>query len=82
MLGAAMEEEHAETGQPDELGGKDDEFAPTPLDHPLFLPVLFFGLALWFGYDAYLTSDPDMLEHQDFNRYGFRVLALLGILYG
>ena len=58
-----------------------DELAPTPLDHPLFLPVLFVGLALWFGYDAYLTDDPDMLKHQDFNRYGFRVLIFLGALY-
>ena len=58
------------------------ELAPTPLDHPLFLPVLFAGVAIWFGYDAYFTSDPDMLEHLDFNRYGFRVLIFVTFLYG
>jgi len=58
------------------------ELAPTPLDHPLFLPVLFAGVAVWFGYDAYFTTDPDMLEHLDFNRYGFRVLAFVTVLYG
>ena len=58
------------------------ELAPTPLDHPLFLPVLFAGVAIWFGYDAYFTADPGMLEHLDFNRYGFRVLIFVTFLYG
>ena len=78
-----MEEEHPETQGPDgSLGPQNEELAPTPFDHPFFLPVLFVGLALWFGYDAYLTTDTDMLEHQDFNRYGFRVLIFAGLLYG
>jgi len=49
---------------------------PTPFDHPLFMPVLFAGFALWFGYDGWLTTDADMLEnHGNFNRYGFFVLV-------
>lgn len=47
---------------------------PTPFDHPFFLPAILAGLTLWFGYDAYLNQDPEMLEHLAFNRYGFRVL--------
>ncbi len=76
-----MEEQHKQTDAPEQPDLESDELAPTPLDHPLFLPVLFVGLALWFGYDAYFTTDPDMLKHQDFNRYGFRVLVFLGALY-
>lgn len=76
-----MTSENTDPQEPDsESGGP--ELAPTPLDHPLFLPVLFAGVTVWFGYDAYFTSDPDMLEHLDFNRYGFRVLAFVTALYG
>jgi hypothetical protein len=49
---------------------------PTPFDHPLFLPVLLLAGLLWFGYDGWINTDPDMLEHQTFNRYGFGVLVL------
>ena len=45
------------------------------------LPVILTAGALWFGYDGWIETDPDMLEHLDFNRYGFRVLAFLGLLY-
>lgn len=47
---------------------------PNPLYHPLFLPVLLIAFALWFGYDGFLTSDPDMLEHQNFNRIMFAIM--------
>ncbi len=47
---------------------------PNPLYHPLFLPVLLIGFLLWFGYDGFLTSDPEMLEHQDFNRIMFYIM--------
>ncbi|MED5261277.1 MAG: hypothetical protein VX574_02595 [Myxococcota bacterium] len=53
----------------------------TPLDHPFFLPVLFIGCAFWFGYDAYLSQDPDILEHPELNRYGFRILVFLAPLW-
>ncbi len=49
---------------------------PTPFDHPLFLPALLLAGLLWFGYDGWINTDPDMLEHQTFNRYGFGVLIL------
>ncbi|HPG27548.1 MAG: hypothetical protein H6748_02750 [Spirochaetaceae bacterium] len=47
---------------------------PNPLYHPLFLPVLLVAFALWFGYDGFLTTDPDMLEHQGFNRIMFGIM--------
>jgi hypothetical protein len=53
---------------------------PTPFDHPLFLPVILSGLALWFGYDGWFN--PEMADHLTFNRYGFGVLLLGAIWYG
>jgi hypothetical protein len=47
---------------------------PNPLYHPLFLPVLLIAFSLWFGYDGFLTSDPEMLEHQLFNRVMFAIM--------
>ena len=44
---------------------------PNPLYHPLFLPTLLILFSLWFGYDGFITADPDMLEHQTFNRVMF-----------
>lgn len=57
-----------------------EEQAPTPFDHPLFLPVLLSGLTLWFGYDGWINQDPDMLEHLTFNRVGAAVL-FVGAIY-
>ena len=68
---------------PSEAPPSTEEPAPsTPLDHPLFLPVLFAGCAIWFGYDGYWNQDPKMLEHQEFNRFGFQLLVFLGALWG
>ena len=47
---------------------------PNPLYHPLFLPVLLVAFSLWFGYDGFLTRDPDMLKHQTFNRIMFGIM--------
>lgn len=47
---------------------------PNPLYHPLFLPILLVGFSLWFGWDGFLTSDPDMLRHQTFNRVMFVIM--------
>ena len=58
------------------------ESPPTPFDHPLFLPVLLVAGMLWFGYDGWINQDPDMLEHRDFNRYGFGVLTLAAAWFG
>lgn len=55
---------------------------PTPFDHPFFLPVILLGLTLWFGYDAYLNQDPEMLEHLAFNRFGFRLLLGATLWFG
>jgi hypothetical protein len=55
---------------------------PTPFDHPLFLPVILIGLTLWFGYDGFISDDPDMQEHLTFNRGGFAVTLLASIWFG
>jgi hypothetical protein len=49
---------------------------PNPLYHPLFLPVLLVAFSLWFFWDGFITTDPEMLEHQVFNRVSFVVTAL------
>ena len=47
---------------------------PNPLYHPLFLPVLLVAFTLWFGWDGFLTTDPEMLEHRTFNRIMYLVM--------
>jgi hypothetical protein len=37
---------------------------------------------VWFGYDGWISSDPDMAEHQTFNRYGFGLLLVLSGWFG
>ncbi len=54
--------------------------APTPFDHPLFLPILLFGLSVWFGYDGWFN--PAMEEHRTFNQGGFVVLSLATAWFG
>ncbi|MBJ22998.1 MAG: hypothetical protein GY910_03335 [bacterium] len=50
---------------------------PNPIHHPLFLPILLVAFTLWFGYDAFLTTDPEMHEHQTFNRIMYLVMQPL-----
>lgn len=69
------------TEDPKPVGG-DEERTSTPLDHPLFLPVLFAACAVWFGYDGYLNDSPEMREHQAFNRHGFHLLVFLTAHWG
>ena len=69
------DEERETSGSPEE----DDAPASTPFDSPWFLPVLLWPLSAWFGYDGWLTSDPEMLEHSTFNRVGFVVLILAAL---
>ena len=68
--------ESAERNAP--TGESDDEDAPSPFDHPAFLPVLLWALALWFGYDGWFNEN---IEAVNFNRYGFGLLALAAIYY-
>jgi hypothetical protein len=49
---------------------------PNPLYHPLFLPVLLVGFTLWFFWDGFLTTDPEMQKHQLFNRVFFGITLL------
>jgi hypothetical protein len=37
--------------------GEDEDDAGSPFDHPAFLPVLLWGLALWFGYDGWFNEN-------------------------
>jgi len=67
------EPEREETPETEPEG---EEVPRNPFDNPLFLPVLLFGLALWFGYDGWINQDPKMLEHLAFNRYGFGFLVV------
>ncbi len=55
---------------------------PTPFDHPLFLPVIFAGLTVWFGYDGYLSQDPELLDDLLFNRLGARSLLFGTVWFG
>lgn len=69
-----------ETGEIEE---EEEDLRPaTPLDHPLFLPVILLGMTIWFGYDGFINQDPDMLEHLTFNRWGFGALALATVWFG
>ena len=47
---------------------------PNPIHHPLFLPVLLVAFILWFGFDGFITTDPEMLEHRNFNRIMYLVM--------
>ena len=64
-----------------ELEEEIEEAPRNPFDNPLFLPVLFFLAALWFGYDGWFNQDPKMLEHLAFNRYGFGVVLVLFLVF-
>jgi hypothetical protein len=56
----------------------DDESAGSPFDHPAFLPVLVFAMALWFGYDGWFNES---IESVRFNRYGFGFLLGAGAYF-
>ncbi len=60
---------------------EDDDDIESPFDHPAFLPVILWGLSIWFGYDGWFNDDPDMQEHISFNRWGFGALVIAGIYF-
>jgi hypothetical protein len=76
----AIEDKARASGSEADAADEDDE-ASSPFDHPAFLPVLLWGLAVWFGYDGWINQDPDMLEHVAFNRWGFGILVALGLYF-
>jgi peptidoglycan/LPS O-acetylase OafA/YrhL len=57
---------------------EDDERAGSPFDHPAFLPVLVFAMAIWFGYDGWFN---EKIESVRFNRYGFGFLLGAGAYF-
>jgi hypothetical protein len=56
----------------------EDEEASSPFDHPAFLPVLLWGLAIWFGFDGWFNPK---IESVMFNRYGFGILVALALYF-
>jgi hypothetical protein len=56
----------------------DEERAASPFDHPAFLPVLVFAMAIWFGYDGWFN---ETIESVRFNRYGFGFLTGAAIYF-
>ena len=57
---------------------EEEEFAPTPFDGPYFLPVVLFGLAIWFGYDGWLNEAEHLQDDLWFNRVGALIWATAG----
>ncbi|ADW17153.1 hypothetical protein Despr_0979 [Desulfobulbus propionicus DSM 2032] len=47
-----------------------------PQISPYVFPVLLAGFGLWCFYDGWLTTDPEMMKHQLFNRIASGVLLL------
>lgn len=45
-----------------------------PQVSPYLFPFGLFCFGLWFFYDGWITTDPDMLEHLMFNRVGSVIL--------
>jgi len=82
MAATPEEPESAGSHETDSAHEADEAPAPTPFDHPMFLPALLFAFALWFGYDGFLNTDPDMVEHSTFNRVGFALWVVLLAYYG
>ena len=74
----AKGDERAQSAGPDD---DDDDEVESPFDHPAFLPVILWGLSVWFGYDGWINQDPDMLEHVTFNRYGFGLLVVAAVYF-
>lgn len=88
MLGAMPDEPRASASDPtppissaatsDAESGVEAGPAPTPFDHPFFLPAVCIGFTIWFGYDTYIHP---MEEHLDFNYYGFKVVLAASVWY-
>ena len=51
-----------------------------PQISPYLFPAILAGFGLWCAYDGWLTTNPDMLKHQLFNRIAAGVLLLWAVL--
>jgi hypothetical protein len=51
-----------------------------PQISPYVFPVLLAGFGLWCFYDGWISTDPEMLKHQLFNRIASGVLLVWSIL--
>ena len=60
----------------DEHDDAEDEIAPTPFDGPWFLPLILVALTVWFTYDGWFSTDPDLQADLLFNRVGAVVWAI------
>ena len=56
------------------------EQIPPPEIGPYVFPTLLALFGLWFVYDGWFTSDPDMQEHLLFNRVGSVILLPWAII--
>ena len=73
-----MAEPDREDPEADASAVDNDEDASSPFDHPAFLPVLLWGLAIWFGWDGWFNPE---IKSIMFNRVGFGVLVVLGVYF-
>ncbi len=64
------------SAEPD--GDEEEEAPSTPFDHPFFLPVVLWGFAIWFFWDAWIVP---MEEHLKFNQYGSVILTVAAVYY-
>jgi hypothetical protein len=70
-----------EQDQPTRDGDREEESpASTPFDNPFFLPVILWGLALWFGWDI-VTDAEAYREYPMFNIGGLAVFSVLAIYF-
>jgi hypothetical protein len=51
-----------------------------PQISPYVFPVLLAAFGLWCLYDGWLTSDPEMMQHQMFNRIASGVLLVWAVI--
>ena len=71
----------AKAQTPDTEEEDDDDEVESPFDHPAFLPVILWGLAIWFGYDGWFNDADYLRDDLTFNRVGFALWTIGGIYY-
>ncbi len=76
----AVSDEQRGTRDPEGRTAERNAPASTPFDNPVFLPVLLWLFAAWFGYDTFADTEAGT-EWPWFNRIGFVVTLVLAIYY-